>query len=211
MVDPYLRQSPLAHLHLDARVASDGGLTDAAVILAELPHRGQLLLRGDTGNPTFRNAVEKAIKTGLPTTAGTVSGSSKGTHIIWQGPDEWLVVTKPGAEEKTKKALFLAIANQHAAVTDLSESRTVIRITGDNAREVLMKGCSIDLHPRVFGPGHCAETLLAQAHVILHQTVAHKTSGIPTYEIYVYRSFAEYLWTWLEDAGREFGVKVATA
>jgi len=211
MVDSYQRQSPLAHLHLNARVSSDAGLTNAGVILAEVPHRGQLLLRGDTGNPTFRKAVKQIIKTGLPTTAGTVSGSSKGTHIIWLGPDEWLVVTRPGAEEKIKKALFSAIANQHTAITDLTESRTVISITGNNAREVLMKGCSVDLHPRVFGPGQCAETLLAQAHVILHQTVAHKTSGIPTYEIYVYRSFAEYLWTWLEDAGREFGVKIAIA
>ena len=63
MVDPYLRQSPLAHLHLDARVASDGGLTDAAVILAELPHRGQLLLRGDTGNPTFRALLDRVKRT----------------------------------------------------------------------------------------------------------------------------------------------------
>ncbi len=30
----------------------------------------------------------------------------------------------------------------------------------------------------------------------------------PTFEVYVLRSFAEYLWAWLEDAGREYGVSV---
>jgi sarcosine oxidase gamma subunit len=31
----------------------------------------------------------------------------------------------------------------------------------------------------------------------------------PTFDIYVARSFAEYLWAWLEDAGGEYGVAVA--
>ena len=30
----------------------------------------------------------------------------------------------------------------------------------------------------------------------------------PVFEVYVLRSFAEYLWAWLEDAGREYGVSV---
>ena len=30
----------------------------------------------------------------------------------------------------------------------------------------------------------------------------------PTFDVYVARSFAHYLFAWLEDAGREYGVQV---
>ena len=33
----------------------------------------------------------------------------------------------------------------------------------------------------------------------------------PTFDLYVARSFAHYLWAWLEDAGREYGVQVGIA
>ena len=98
-------------------------------------------------------------------------------------------------------ALRQALQGQHAAVTDTSHGRTVIAVAGPQARETLLKGCSLDLHPRVFKAGACAQTTLARASVILHCTG-------PSYDIYVHRSFAEYLWTWIEDAGAEYGVKV---
>jgi len=208
MVDAYLRQSPLAHLHLDARVAGDAGTDDAGIILAEKAHLGQFVLRGDAGNKAFRDAVKKALKIDVPRTPNTVNGTAKSTRVIWQGPDEWLVVTNPIAGAKTGKALVSALKNLHTAVTDVSESRTVIHLAGVEARNVVMKGCSIDIHPRVFGPGQCAETTLALAHVLIHQTSLNKTTGHPAYDIYVHRSFAEYLWNWLEYAGREYGVQV---
>ena len=57
--------------------------------------------------------------------------------------------------------------------------------------------------PRQFRPGRCAQTGLARAGVLIHQTGAE-----PAYDIYVDRSFAEYLWTWLEDAAAEFGFAI---
>jgi sarcosine oxidase subunit gamma len=67
----------------------------------------------------------------------------------------------------------------------------------------MMKGCSLDLHPREFGPGRCAQSTLAKAQIILHQL-----DDGPTYDLYVARSFAEYLWAWLEDASLEYGMAV---
>src|SRR5207302_506874 len=71
---------------------------------------------------------------------------------------------------------------------------------GALARETLMKGCSLDLHPRSFTPGQCAQTMLARAQIILHQI-----DGAPSYDLYPRRSFAEYLWLWLCDAMAEYG------
>lgn len=215
MAEPYLRQSPLAHLHLMARAAAsskEGGNGEAGVTLSERPYAGQLILRGDAEDPRFMAAVEEALGLAPPVRPNRVATKGKAA-ILWLGPDEWLAVTPPGTESKTAARLQAALGKScdeegggplHAAVVDVTESRAVIRLAGENAREVLMKGCGLDLHPKAFTPGHCAQSTLAKAQIILRQV-----DKAPTYDLHVARSLAEYLWAWLEDAGGEYGVTVA--
>ena len=70
-------------------------------------------------------------------------------------------------------------------------------------RDLLEKGCSLDLHSRAFQTGHCDQTRLARAAILLHQT-----DDTPAYDIHVAWSFAAYLWVWLEDAAAEYGLAV---
>jgi sarcosine oxidase subunit gamma len=88
-------------------------------------------------------------------------------------------------------------------VTDVSEARTTIVVSGPQARDLLAKGTSIDLHPRVFGSGRCAQTGFAGANIILRQT-----DDTPTFEIIVLDSFAEHLWSWLAGGCREYRVAI---
>ena len=74
-----------------------------------------------------------------------------------------------------------------------------LALSGPRARQVLMKGCRLDLHPRAFAPGACVQTALARAQMILHQT-----DDDPSFEITVRNSFAHYLATWLLDAMAEY-------
>jgi len=208
MHDAYLRQSPLAHLHLEACARSDETVTNATVVISERPHRCQIGIRGDAADPVFAEAVTKVLKVDLPVEPCTVTGDPEALHVLWLGPDEWLVVGRPDQQDKLVPSLTKALAHVHAAVWDVSDSRTTIHLTGSEARPLLCKGCAIDLHPREFGPGTCVSTHLAKAHVILHQTAYDEDTDTPAYDIYVHRSFAEYLWSWLMDAGREYGVKV---
>jgi sarcosine oxidase subunit gamma len=66
-------------------------------------------------------------------------------------------------------------------------------------RDILAKGCSIDLHPRVFGRGSSAQTALGQAGVVL---LALSDTG-DDYLVLVRSSFAGYLGDWLLDAALE--------
>ena len=91
------------------------------------------------------------------------------------------------------------MAKHLAAVNRLDGGQTVIRIAGDNAREVLAKGSPLDLDSRVFAPGHCAQTRIAKTGALIWQ-IDHK----PTFDIVVRRSFASYLWRWLDDASQEY-------
>ena len=199
MANTYLRQSPLAHLSLAGLAQPDRG--EAGVAMQEKPFRGLVNLRGRSGNRSFMSAVKKALKLALPTEANTTASAGDVT-IAWLGPDEWLVIT-PDAGPETAAKLRKALADRQAAVTDVSESRTCVQISGPRAREAIAKGCPIDLHPRVFGVGRCAQSHLSKAGILLLQI-----DEAPTFDLYVVRSFAEYLWLWLEDASLEYGVVV---
>ncbi len=199
MAESYLRQGVLDHRHLGARAVDDPG--EAGVVLCERRFVGKLDLRG-APTEAFVAAAAGALGFALPTAANTSAGAG-GVTAFWLGPDEWLVVTPPGCEDATARALRAALEGGHFALTDVSEGRAVIGLCGPRAREVLTKGCPLDLHAREFAPGDCAQSTLAKALVILHQT-----SAAPAYDIYVERSFADYLWSWLEDAAAEHGLAV---
>ena len=117
------------------------------------------------------------------------------------GPDEWLLLTAPGREISLTDRLRNALKTVHSAITDVTSGHTVIRLAGTNARDVLAKGCTVDIHPRVFRCGQCAQTRVAKAGVILLPV-----DEAPVFDIIVRRSFAEYLAMWLADAAREYGL-----
>jgi sarcosine oxidase subunit alpha len=93
------------------------------------------------------------------------------------GPDWWLVVGEGSVDP---------------GWVDVSGQRTVLELAGPGAREVLLTGCPLDLHPSVF-TGH-AQTLLARTQVILQRTEP------DIYRIFVRSSFTVYLAEWLLDA-----------
>lgn len=166
--------------------------------LHEMSVPGQINLRGDPNDPAFLDGVARELGCGLPLTPNTAA-TGEGITALWLGPDEWLVIVAPGEEGTLAAHLTAALARRHCAVTDVSGNRALIRLSGVPAREVLAKGCSLDLHPEKFVAGHCAQTLVARAGVILHQR-----DDAPTFDLIPRRSFAEYLWRWLEDAMAEY-------
>ena len=152
MADAYLRQTPLAHLHLDARAANEAADAITGVHIGERQLLGMINLRGQRSNPAFGPTVKKVVGAALPGVNKT-SGKSEGVHVLGLGPDEWLIITPTGEETGLQANLRKALADFHAAATLTGESMTVIRLAGAHARGVLAKGCPVDIHPRVFGPG----------------------------------------------------------
>lgn len=162
----------------------------AAAGLAELPFRTQLTVRAEPGGAAAR-ALERALGVALPVRPGA-TGAGDGIAVLWMGPDEWLVVAEEG-----RLAGELEVAG--ATVVDVSGQRTIVALGRDAARELLAKGCALDLHPRAFPPGACANTLVARTQATL---VARE--GEPAFWILVRASFAAYLAEWLLDAAHEY-------
>jgi sarcosine oxidase, subunit gamma len=213
VAESFLRHSPLAHLGLAARATEPvaAGEPEPGVLMGERPFRGLVNLRGPAGDGEFAAAVEGVLGVAPPVEPNTVA-SKDDLHVFRLGPDEWWVVT-PNDGPAMADALRGALAGRKSAVTDVSESRTCIHVRGARARDLLAKGCPLDLHPRMFAAGRCAQSHCAKTMITLHQVADEtegggKTDGGPAYDLYVLNSFAEYLWLWLEDAAREYGLRV---
>jgi sarcosine oxidase subunit gamma len=151
-------------------------------------------------------AVGRALDVLLPNEPNTTAARGQLT-VLWLGPDAWLLAGPPGDGGSRIDGLRQALADLHAGITDVTDGRVALRLAGPDAREVLAKGCPLDLHPRAFPPGSCAQSLVAKASVLIHLLDDEPGRG-PTFDLYVARSFAHYLWTWLDDAGREYGVQI---
>ena len=203
MTDGSFAQSPLAALHIDSGVAEPSA--DSGVRLQERRFPYLLDLRIAVTDQATRQAVGKAVGGTLPDQANTTSETG-GVVVCWLGPDEWLIIAPRGSDALAYQ-LYAAIGGQHSALTDISDARSVIRLSGRNAREVLEKGCDLDLHARSFAIGDCAQTGLAQAAVLLRR-LADPAPDETTWEIYVERSFGTYLWMWLMDAALEYELAV---
>jgi sarcosine oxidase subunit gamma len=155
-------------------------------------------------DPTGRGGTAAADVLGIVALPNTPSTSVAGpdTTVIWFGPQEWLITAPPRGRRPLEARLRAVVTKHDGAAIDVSAQRTTVRLRGAHARDVLAKGCSLDLHPAVFGPGAAAQTMLGQASVVLMPLDDNGTD----YRILVRSSFAGYLAAWLIDAAEEFGV-----
>ena len=92
----------------------------------------------------------------------------------------------------------------HVVRSDQSDGRALMRLSGSRVRDLLAKGCPIDLHPRAFKGGDVALTTISHIGVHLWQV-----DDAPTYDLALMRSMAESFWSWLDASAAEFGYSVA--
>ncbi len=163
--------------------------------LRELPFRAHVDIRLDPADVTARTAVESVVGE-LPLAPNTVNGGPDAA-VLWLGPDEWLVFGPADGAHALEAQLVTATDGLGVSIVDVSANRTTLELSGLGAREILESGCPLDLDPRAFGPGQCAQTLLARANVVLWQT---SDRPDPVYRLLVRPSFAAYVAAWIEDA-----------
>ena len=187
-------RSPVASLAEALAATQAEGVT-----LGERLGRARFNLRLDSKDVEALTAAGAVLGGSLPRTPNTAATTVNGKTLLWLGPDEWLVTGPTEESVALEDTLRVRLDGRHHALTDVSAMYATLALSGPRAREVLMKGCRLDLHPRAFKPGICVQTALAKASVILHQT-----DDAPSYEITVRNSFSVYLATWLLDAMAEY-------
>ena len=160
-----------------------------------MEHLGKLNIRGDH---SLKNAVKAATGCDFPPVANHFETAGE-RHVVWLGPDEYLLLCESGKEKALHDTLINTIKRSHFAITDVSDSLCALSLSGAAVRDVLAKGCSLDLFPSKFGAGKCAQSLLAHAGITL--------MALPddAFILICRTSFAPYVHDWLVDAAIEYG------
>lgn len=121
----------------------------------------------------------------LPEQANRASEGGE-LSALWVAPWEWLLVGETVADISDR------VADNGAALSDLSHARTVFRVEVALALEILAQGCPLDLRPDQFMPGHCAQSVMAGVSVLVHYL-----SNGEYMDIYVARSYGQFMYDWL--------------
>ena len=170
--------------------------------IRELPFSGKLLLQARGHIDDIRQSVSAITGQELPVNPNTCSpatGTNADTTLLWLAPEKWLIILNPIKLRDIQQQLKMALADIPSLISDVSDARTGIEVSGNLARVLLAKVCALDLAAASFGPGRCAQSLLVRVPLLLHQV-----DDRPTFHLYVDRSVARYAWDWLSDATGEF-------
>lgn len=181
MSDPVFRGA------LDGAPAINGSISVAAI-----DDRGMIDLRGDLADNKFAATVKKALGFALPDKPRT--SSKKGDILVlWLSPDQWLISCPRPQVEKLHIKLSRSLAEIHSLTVDVSDMRSIIRLHGAGAREVLMKGAPVDLTLPDYDPGSVRRLRFAEQAALVHMV----SDDPDSFDLYVFRSYARYVWDWL--------------
>ena len=118
------------------------------------------------------------------------------TRILWNAPKTWLIISD---KENIIDIIKERCGDQNFAVTDISHSRAVIQIKGFNAREVLKKGCPLNINE--FEKNNCAGSVFHGITIVV-DCINNKPD---TFNLLTLRSFGESFYHHITDAALEFG------
>jgi methylglutamate dehydrogenase subunit D len=192
-------RSPFGDLLKPGRHSARDGA--AGVTLSERSGLALCVISAGAGKANEVAAKVRSV-TGLDLPMGPKRVSKDGFALIGTALGQWLAVA--GGKGALPLLAKLAVALKGlATIVDQSNGKAVLRITGPRARDTLAKGCSLDLHPRVFKPGSAATTPVALIDCQIWQV-----DERPTYDLAVPTSYAESLWFWLTASAAEYGYTV---
>ncbi len=120
------------------------------------------------------------------------------TRILWNGPNNWLLVSK---KKDLLKEIVRKFDENNFAVTNLSNSRAIIELEGENAKEVLKKGCPYNFNE--LKKDNCLNSTFNGMSV----TIDLLDNNPNKIRIFTLRSFGESLYHSITDNCLEFGYK----
>ena len=147
----------------------------------------------------FLKNIGKNLNMILPIEANTSTTSDKLT-AIWLSPDEWMIVSNELASKETNKyelneILFSSVSKKNlGAVIDITDQFVQLELKGKNIYEIFSAGSPFDFKEFKKKKGSTTQTVLNHIDVILHN----KDENIVN--LFVRRSFAEHLYSWIEDS-----------
>ena len=124
--------------------------------------------------------------------------SNNDTRILWCGPKNWLLTSKKKDLIETIQKTF---NESDFAITDLSHSRAIIELEGENSKEVLKKGCPYNFNE--LKKDNCVNSVFNGITITIDM-IDDDTNKV---RLFALRSFGQSLYHSITDACLEFGYK----
>jgi len=190
-------ESPLHHVGLAD--ITDQSNADAGVVFSEAGLLGHLTLRCEPSSPLI--AVAQSIL-GIALPLSPLTSVEQGDLVVrWIAPDEWLI-SLPNGQVFDLETRFRGEMNGHHSLVNGSGGMTVYKLRGNHVVDMLKKSTPVDLHDSEFPVGKVVSTVFAKAGAVIRRT------GESEFELVVRRSFADYIWLWIQDASQEYGLAI---
>jgi sarcosine oxidase subunit gamma len=122
--------------------------------------------------------------------------SNDNTRILWNGPRNWLVIT---TQKEVVSEIDEKFDEKNFAITDISHSKSIIELEGDDAKEVLKKGCPFNFNELY--KNNCLNSTFNGMSIIVDMI----NDNPDTFRIFSLRSFGESLYHSITDSSLEFG------
>ena len=125
--------------------------------------------------------------------------SNNDTRILWSGPKNWILVS---SKKELLKSIHSSFKETDFAVTDLSHSRAIVELEGNNSKEILKKGCPFNFNE--LKKDSCVNSVFNGLAI----TIDIIDDNPYKIRIFTLRSFGESLYHSVSDACLEDGFKV---
>ena len=152
-------------------------------------------LRGK--NRDFITKIGKELSIITPTDPNTSSSNEK-LNLLWLSPDEWLIYSNDKIDLKNSNFLEEKLYNEISkvklgSITNVTDHWIMINLNGAKIFELLSSGCPFNFNNFKNSTGAVVQTLVNHIDVVIHN------KNINNVNLFVRRSFANHLWSWLND------------
>ena len=124
--------------------------------------------------------------------------SNNDSRILWCGPKNWLLVSR---KKDLLQIIQKSFSENEFALTDLSHSRAIIELEGENSKEILKKGCPFNFNE--LKKDNCVNSIFNGITITIDMT----NNNPINLRLFALRSFGESLYHSITDACLEDGYK----
>ncbi|PTM93577.1 sarcosine oxidase subunit gamma [Mycoplana dimorpha] len=195
--------SPLQHATRPRRHGA--AVQQSGIVLSEVLDFSLVLILARRGQ---WSATAKAAKEffGAEAPAKPLAVRGKTTTLFWSGADQFYALFPRVPAAQPLDGMREPFAAK-ASLSDQSDGRCLIQISGPKVRAMLAKLSSLDLDGSVFPVGAAAATSIDHSGVNLWRDTD-AADGSPVYNVLVFTSFADSIWHTILDSSAEYGVEV---
>jgi sarcosine oxidase, subunit gamma len=157
----------------------------------ELPNIPKINIRGNSADKDFITKVGKILDTLVPIEPNTSNSNNK-LKIIWLSPNEWLIEIKDiQFFDKILSNLKNSLNSQNTAITDVTENKTILKLSGLHLYILLSKFMIIDLDKALDKETSVAQTIFIKVPVLIIRN--YKKNEKQSIYLHANRSHAQYI------------------